>query len=303
VIIYWFAYTYVNRIHLRRQEAEANAAIQEGDNELQESSSLATAGPTSSPNALGAATTADDEDESEYGESVSMGRSGFGSGARLARQDSARLKLLTHEHSPELRSEEEHGPPSPASGSNTPPPPQSSQTNGNNNNQQTQQHAIISPRRVRVAATDATASGEDGGRLLEDSSTASDSLSLPAAGESGWQRTVRVTKHIASPALQLCCVYFFEYMVSVGFASKANKGEHGDWFRRNAYEVLAFCYQLGVLFARSSVSIIQIRRIELLTIAQGAHFVAWFIQIALPYIPLWLQFLDMVVVGLLGGAM
>jgi hypothetical protein len=80
------------------------------------------------------------------------------------------------------------------------------------------------------------------------------------ARETGLQRTIRVTKVIASPAFQLAAVYFFEYVVSVGFASKANLNpDKDDWWQVNAYELLAFCYQVGVLIARSSVSIIQIR--------------------------------------------
>lgn len=93
-------------------------------------------------------------------------------------------------------------------------------------------------------------------------------------------------------------------MVSVGFASKANPhAPASDWWRTNAYELLAFAYQVGVFFARSSVSLVQIRRIEILTALQAAQFVLWFIHAAHPFLPLWLQLVDMVFVGLLGGLM
>ncbi len=60
----------------------------------------------------------------------------------------------------------------------------------------------------------------------------------------------------------LSSVYFFEYAVSVGFAALANpNSQHSSWFRKNSYEVLAVCYQIGVLISRSSISVVQIRYI------------------------------------------
>jgi len=77
--------------------------------------------------------------------------------------------------------------------------------------------------------------------------------------------------------IQLAAVYFFEYVVSVGFAAVANpkhKDANGNvesqsWFQEHAFELLAFCYQVGVLISRSSISIIQVRKIWILTTLQG----------------------------------
>jgi len=122
------------------------------------------------------------------------------------------------------------------------------------------------------------------------------------ANEPTWARTKRVFGVVSSPAIQLMAVYFFEYVVSVGFASKSNpNADEADWWAKNAYELLAFAYQIGVFIARSSVSIMPIKRIEILTALQAAQFALWFVHAAHPFMPLWLQLLVMVFCGLLGG--
>ena len=154
--------------------------------------------------------------------------------------------------------------------------------------------------------------GGDGGDEIDpdsddtDSGASSETLAEQQyyATERGLARTWRVSKIVWSPGFQLASVYFFEYMVSVGFASKANPhASPSDWWATNAYELLAFAYQVGVFFARSSVSILQIRRIEILTTLQALQFVLWFIHATHPFLPLWFQLVDMVGVGLLGGLM
>eukprot|EP00455_Lapot_gusevi_P030139 TRINITY_DN3234_c0_g1_i4.p1 TRINITY_DN3234_c0_g1~~TRINITY_DN3234_c0_g1_i4.p1 ORF type:complete len:366 (+),score=35.17 TRINITY_DN3234_c0_g1_i4:87-1184(+) len=124
------------------------------------------------------------------------------------------------------------------------------------------------------------------------------------SGKPNWALYWHCTKLVLSPATQLAVVYFLEYVVSVGFASKANpRKDDGTWFEVNAYAILAFCYQLGVLISRSSISIIQIRRIEILTMLQAVNFVIWLIHALHFFMPFWFQFIAMIYVGLLGGAM
>ena len=97
---------------------------------------------------------------------------------------------------------------------------------------------------------------------------------------------------------------FLEYVIIVGFASQANPTQPGaGWWYDNAYEILSFCYQLGVLVSRSSIAVVQVRRIHLLTALQALNFVLWFAQAYAGLLPLWLQFAWMVFVGLMGGAM
>jgi hypothetical protein len=68
-------------------------------------------------------------------------------------------------------------------------------------------------------------------------------------------------------------------VASVGFAAKSNLHPPADdWWRVNAYEVLAFCYQFGVLLSRSSISLIKIKRVDFMTLLQGGNFAIWQIQ-------------------------
>ena len=97
---------------------------------------------------------------------------------------------------------------------------------------------------------------------------------------------------------------FLEYVIIVGFASQANPAQaDASWAYRNAYELLSFCYQLGVLVSRSSIALVQVRRIEWINAVQALNFVVWFVQAYAGLMPLPLQFAWMVGVGLMGGAM
>ena len=104
--------------------------------------------------------------------------------------------------------------------------------------------------------------------------------------------------------LPLPPLQFLEYVIIVGFASQANPTQaDASWAYRNAYEILSFCYQFGVLISRSSISVVQVHRIEWINVAQGVNFVVWFVQAYSGLMPLWVQFAWMVFVGLMGGAM
>ena len=100
--------------------------------------------------------------------------------------------------------------------------------------------------------------------------------------ESLFQRTLRVSRLISSPALQLMAVYFLEYMISVGFASVANPVKKGEehlhsWLTNNAYEVLAFCYQVSTMQERCAMLFHPLLQcgcalsISLLTMCRGSH--------------------------------
>jgi battenin len=115
------------------------------------------------------------------------------------------------------------------------------------------------------------------------------------------RRAVRQCLHYAVP---LTLVYFFEYAVSNGFAAISNPEPRSkSWFSRNSYEILAFCYQLGVLISRSSIAVVQFRRVNVLAGVQGVFFVLWLVHVMHNYIELWGQFFWMICVGLIGGAM
>ena len=76
---------------------------------------------------------------------------------------------------------------------------------------------------------------------------------------------------------QLGLVYFFEYVVSVGAADKANPSDDDSlpFEKKNAYVILSFCYQVGVLLSRSSLHLFKIRRVGWLTNLQGLNFILW----------------------------
>jgi len=110
-------------------------------------------------------------------------------------------------------------------------------------------------------------------------------------------------------ATQLLLVYFFEYVASVGGSASAQPAEYAtssNWFLRNSYAILAFCYQLGVLISRSSLQFFKIKKVEVITILQGINMIYWVVQAKYLMLQgsgeIWVLFVLMVYVGLLGGA-
>lgn len=143
--------------------------------------------------------------------------------------------------------------------------------------------------------------------LLVPTPTVQDALLLSSdrSRETKCQRYWRCTKLVAWQATNLFAVYFFEYVASVGAADRANPpgSQHStDWFVRNSFVLLAFCYQAGVFISRSSLQIVRIRRVEILTLIQAANFVLWILQAYYKMMPIGAQLPMMVFVGLLGGA-
>eukprot|EP00743_Colponemidia_sp_Colp-15_P006146 GILK01006606.1.p1 GENE.GILK01006606.1~~GILK01006606.1.p1 ORF type:complete len:460 (+),score=74.39 GILK01006606.1:123-1382(+) len=143
---------------------------------------------------------------------------------------------------------------------------------------------------------------EEEQRALRQSMTISMS-NLDPKTESTLTRVLRCEGYIWTRALQLSAVYFLEYVVSVAFADAVNpKVDEGSFFRVHAYVILSFCYQLGVLLSRSSLKLVKIQRVEVITSLQAVNFIFWFLLAIWKFAPLWVQFLLMVFVGLLGGA-
>eukprot|EP01094_Clydonella_sp_ATCC50884_P005572 TRINITY_DN1450_c2_g1_i1.p1 TRINITY_DN1450_c2_g1~~TRINITY_DN1450_c2_g1_i1.p1 ORF type:complete len:433 (-),score=100.92 TRINITY_DN1450_c2_g1_i1:89-1240(-) len=121
--------------------------------------------------------------------------------------------------------------------------------------------------------------------------------------EGAFARVLRCSRIVFWLASQLALVYFFEYVISTGGASLANNvTSDSSWEVKNAYAILAFCYQFGVLISRSSLSIIKFKWVEILTVLQYANFILWMCQDYWKFMNIWVQFASMVFVGLLGGA-
>lgn len=141
--------------------------------------------------------------------------------------------------------------------------------------------------------------------LINASQDAANESFLADVTETSLQRYWRCTKLVAWPAFNLMAVYFFEYVASVGAADKAQMpgSTHSlDWFVRNSFVLLAFAYQFGVFISRSSLKVIQIRRVWILTVIQAGNFVLWILQAYYKFMPIGAQLPMMMFVGLLGGA-
>lgn len=114
-----------------------------------------------------------------------------------------------------------------------------------------------------------------------------------------------INKKVYGHGLILLLVYFFEYVISVGFAQVSNvtnlKRHPHDFFVVHAYTVLQVCYQVGVLISRSSLQLVRIRRTGVLTALQCANFVLWLVLVKLQVSSVWVQFVLMMWVGLMGG--
>ena len=128
--------------------------------------------------------------------------------------------------------------------------------------------------------------------------------------ESICSRLIRCMGYVVCFGTHLAAVYFFEYVISVGFAAAAEgssdkTNDSSDYWIRNSYQIFSFCYQFGVFISRSSLSIVQFESVWPLTLIQAGNFVLFLFQVLNPgsFMPLWIQFVAMVFVGLLGGAM
>jgi len=124
----------------------------------------------------------------------------------------------------------------------------------------------------------------------------------------GSKRYINCLKLVWWNATQLLLVYFFEYVASVGGSASAQPDDYStssNWFLRNSYAILAFCYQLGVLISRSSLHFFKVKKVEIITILQGINMIYWVLQAKFLMLQgpgqVWILFGLMVYVGLLGG--
>ena len=107
--------------------------------------------------------------------------------------------------------------------------------------------------------------------------------------------------------INLALVYFLEYTINSGLCERVNKKNYiksSDFFKNIQYETFMLCYQIGVVFSRSSLVIVKhISFIETFTIVQLVNFILWFVEVYVGYITNeWICFIHMIIVGLCGGA-
>ena len=108
----------------------------------------------------------------------------------------------------------------------------------------------------------------------------------------------------------LALVYFLEYTITTSFTVASIKQilrvhpeRKKEFVYANAYIIFNFCYQLGVFVSRSSLSVLQVRRIWIITTLQLGFFLFFLLNSALGLCGnIYLLFSLMVFVGLMGGA-
>ena len=109
--------------------------------------------------------------------------------------------------------------------------------------------------------------------------------------------------------VNLGLVYFLEYMCLTSFADRyvaKMRLEHPDrvdeYIFHHGYVIFSFCYQIGVFLSRSSLSVIKIKRVEILTLLQAANFIFFLLNTIFLFIGnFYICFVLMIWVGLMGG--
>lgn len=119
--------------------------------------------------------------------------------------------------------------------------------------------------------------------------------------ETTFRRILRCFKVTGWLSFNLCAVYLFEYVVQ-GCSAKVRPKSEYNVGCPELYAGLALCYQAGVFVSRSSVQLVQIKRVEVMTILQGINMLIWLFDVHYKFIPTAILPALMVYVGLLGGA-
>jgi battenin len=110
--------------------------------------------------------------------------------------------------------------------------------------------------------------------------------------------------------LNLGLVYFLEYMCLTSFAERIvakinldHPERKDDYLFKHGYVVFTFCYQIGVFLSRSSLSIVKIKRVEIMTILQAINAVFFLLNTIFLFLEnFYVMFVLMFWVGLMGGS-
>ncbi|OMJ73353.1 hypothetical protein SteCoe_27980 [Stentor coeruleus] len=113
----------------------------------------------------------------------------------------------------------------------------------------------------------------------------------------------KVWKNMWWLGLNLGSVYFLEYCITTGFADRATLkySGGGSFFKENAFEVIQFCYQIGVWCSRSSLKFFKVRRTWIVTLLQLINWVIWWFEAEFLFMTEWGEFILTVWVGCMGG--
>lgn len=106
--------------------------------------------------------------------------------------------------------------------------------------------------------------------------------------------------------LNLCLVYYFEYVVYTGLTERVATFGYVDHpkIKDYLYEYLCLCCAVGVLISRSSLRVVKhIQYVEIYTILQAVNVVLWVVEVYTKMITAWwVMFIHLVIVGLFGGS-
>eukprot|EP00033_Pygsuia_biforma_P002109 GCRY01002340.1.p1 GENE.GCRY01002340.1~~GCRY01002340.1.p1 ORF type:complete len:394 (-),score=16.02 GCRY01002340.1:89-1270(-) len=120
--------------------------------------------------------------------------------------------------------------------------------------------------------------------------------------ETGWTKVWSAWTVIWWPATQLMMVYFFEYVASTG-AAEHIFAKDSPRNKSYVYPLLSLCYQLGVMFSRSSLQFFKIKKIHFLTVIQMCFCAVWLCNASLHFLSIYVGVPFMFAVGLIGGGM
>lgn len=103
--------------------------------------------------------------------------------------------------------------------------------------------------------------------------------------------------------LNLAAVYFLEYSIITGFADRATLKytEKNNFVKENAYEIINFCYQLGVWVSRSSLKFFKVEKVWIVTVLQAINWVIWWLEAEFLFLTEWGEFALTLWVGCMGG--
>ncbi len=83
--------------------------------------------------------------------------------------------------------------------------------------------------------------------------------------------------------INLGLVYFLEYVCLTSYAErfiakmvKEHPDRKNEFIFEHGFPIFSLCYQVGVFFSRSSLSLVKIRKVQILTILQAINFVFMF---------------------------
>jgi len=119
-----------------------------------------------------------------------------------------------------------------------------------------------------------------------------------------WNNFLLIFPKIWWFSFNIGAVYFLEYICTTGFADKATTvvATEAPFIDANSFIVIQLCYQIGVVISRSSLGLIKIKKIWIMTLLQFFNCIGWGILAYCQCVNLWVLFVFMIWVGLMGGA-